>query len=143
MTITKRQLTVRRYRVSRVRLGSLLQAGLTVGCLISILPGLLCSGLTLFLAGALRTLLERMSQVQFKILGQTLTFNLTDPLGLGQVLATLRLWTDGSVLVFLVVMLLLGLIFGLGIAFVLIIGGLAYNLVARISRGIEIDLTES
>jgi len=119
-----------------------LQAGLAVGCLLSIIPGLLCSGLTLFLASGLRALLERMSQIQFKLLGQTLTFNLTDPLGLGQVLATLRLWTDGSVLVFLIVMLFMGLLLGLGIAFILIVGGLGYNLVARLTRGIEIDLTD-
>jgi len=142
LAITARKPNVRRYRVSRVRLGSLLQAGLAVGCLLSIIPGLLCSGLTLFLASGLRALLERMSQIQFKLLGQTLTFNLTDPLGLGQVLATLRLWTDGSVLVFLIVMLFMGLLLGLGIAFILIVGGLGYNLVARLTRGIEIDLTD-
>jgi hypothetical protein len=132
----------RRQRISRVGLRSLGKFGCVLGALVSWLPSLLTALLGLLLVGGLRRLLESWQGAGFRILGQEISIDVISLLNLAPLLHAVQQMDDLSwtlvVLLVVVGSLLAGLIFLL-MAYVL--GGV-YNLIARLTGGLEVELRE-
>jgi hypothetical protein len=132
-----------RYRIRRVGLGSLGKFGCLLGALVSFLPSLLlgCGGVSM--VRDLRSLLEGWERAQIHVLGQAIPIDVIALLNLESLLRTTRTLDSLSWALF-VLLVALGSILG-GLLF-LVVGDLAgwmYNLVARLSGGLEVELTEA
>ncbi len=131
-----------RQRISRVGLSSLGKFGCVLGAPVSWLPSLLTALFGLLLVRGLRRLLESWQGAGFRILGQEISIDVISLLNLSPVLHAVQQMDDLSwtlvVLLVVVNSLLAGLIFLL-MAYVL--GGV-YNLIARLTGGLEVELRE-
>lgn len=131
-----------RQSISRLGLRSLGKFGCVLGALVSWLPSLLTALLGLLLVRGLRRLLESWQGAGFRILGQEISIDVISLLNLSPVLHAVQQMDDLSwtlvVLLVAVNSLLAGLIFLL-MAYVL--GGV-YNLIARLTGGLEVELRE-
>jgi hypothetical protein len=130
------------HRISRLGLRSLGKFGCVLGALVSWLPSLLTALLGLLLVRGLRRLMESWQGAGFRILGQEISIDVISLLNLAPVLHTVQQLDDLSwtlvILLVVVNSVLAGLIFLL-MAFVL--GGV-YNLIARLTGGLEVELKE-
>jgi len=132
----------RRHKITRVGLRSLGKFGCVLGALVSWLPSFLTASLGLLLVRGLRRLLESWQGAGFRVLGQEIAIDVISLLNLARVLHTVQQIDDLSFgLVFLLLVvnsLVAGLIFLL-MSYVL--GGV-YNLIARLSGGVDVELSE-
>ena len=132
-----------RYRIRRVGLGSLSKFGCLLGALVSFLPSLILGYGGVVLASGLRSLLEGWERAQIHVLGQAIPIDVIALLNLESLLRTARTVDSLSSTLFILVVVL-GTVLG-GLLFLLVgdVGGWIYNLVARMTGGLEVELTEA
>ncbi|HEM62177.1 MAG TPA: hypothetical protein ENO24_07790 [Chloroflexi bacterium] len=131
-----------RYRIRGVGLRSLSKFGCFLGATVYLLPSLLLGAGGLVALKGVRRLLESWQQVELRLLGQPIPIDAVSLLKLGGVLHQVQVLDSLSwllLVLFVAASCLLG-----GLLF-LVVGDLAgwiYNLIALVSGGLEIDLTE-
>jgi hypothetical protein len=138
-----------RLAVGRVRLGPLARAGFSMGWLAVFLPAMLGSGLTVYVLHGIWRTLDRMEPWtpwprDTRILGAKLPTPEFDPRavlrlnGFYDALTPVGHHPFLSALLGTLALMLLG---GLVVALTVVLLGLAYNLFARLTGGIEVELT--
>ncbi|HEU5330947.1 MAG TPA: hypothetical protein VFU78_22830 [Thermomicrobiales bacterium] len=138
-----------RLAVGRVRLGPLARAGFSMGWLAALLPAAVGSGLTAYVLHGIWRTLDRMEPWtpwprDTHILGAKLPTPELDPRdvlrlnGLYHALTPVGHHPFLSALLGMLVLMLLG---GLIVALTVVLLGMAYNLFARLTGGIELELT--
>lgn len=130
-----------RVSIRKVNLLSALKFGCVLGALFSLVPSIVLALLAKWIIAATRALLESWQNLEItSILGQSVRVNLIERLGLLGALKTLRdidgLAWFAVVLIVLVLVLLGGAIWAL----IASANAALYNLVARFSGGIEVEL---
>jgi hypothetical protein len=128
--------------VRRIRILSAVKFGFVVGGLVACLPSLLCGLLS---AGAISVLydwLQTWQSIKINLLVDTLEFNLVDLLRMDKVLTQLQTLDGRHTLVVLVLALGITALTGLFAALMTGVVGSAYNGIARLSGGIEIEVEE-
>jgi hypothetical protein len=132
-----------RYRIKRVGLGSLGKFGCLLGALVSFVPSLIlgCGGV--LAASGLRSLLEGWEQAQIRVLGQAIPIDIIALLNLESLLRSARA-VDNLASALFIPMVVLGTVLG-GWLFLLVgdVVGWIYNLVAQMTGGLEVELTEA
>jgi hypothetical protein len=132
-----------RYRVKRVGLGSLSKFGCLLGALVSFVPSLFlgCGGM--LTVRGLRSLLEGWERAQIRVLGQAMPVDVIALLNLESLLRGARAVDSLSWALF-ALLVALGSVLG-GLLFLIVgdLTGWIYNLVARVSGGLEVELTEA
>lgn len=132
-----------RYRIKRIGLGSLSKFGCLLGALVSFVPSLIlgCGGV--LMVSRLRSLLEGWESAQIHVLGQAIPIDVIALLNLESLLRTARAADSLSWALF-VLLVIAGSVVG-GLLFLLVgnLAGWIYNLVARLSGGLEVELTEA
>jgi hypothetical protein len=127
--------------VHRIELASLGKMGCLLGALAAFLPSLLCGLLAFGLAGIVRRWLENWQKLTINVLGQEIaTFDLVQFLNLDGVLSSLQVLGSVSVLGLIVAVLALALISGALLAAIIILVGLAYNLLSSATGGVVLEL---
>ena len=129
-----------RYRIRRISLGSLSKFGCVLGALVSFVPSLLlgCGGM--LMVSGLHRVLEGWQSAEIRVLGQAIPIDVIALLGLESLLRDVRMVDSLS---WALVILVVALGTGLGGLLFLVVGELAgwlYNLVARVSGGLEVEL---
>jgi hypothetical protein len=130
-----------KYRIKRVGLGSLGKFGCLLGALVSFVPSLILGYGGVLAASGLRNLLEGWEQAQIHVLGQAIPIDIIALLNLESLLGTARTVDSLSSTLFIPVVAL-GTLLG-GLLFLLAgdVAGWIYNLVARMTGGLEVELT--
>ncbi len=131
-----------KYRIRRIGLGSMGKFGCVLGALISLLPSLLVGSGGLLVLRGVRRLLESWQQLEMRLLGQPIPIDVVSLLRLEGLLRQVQMLETLSWLL-LVAFVAAGCVLG-GLLF-LAVGGLlgwAYNLVAPLSGGLEVELRE-
>lgn len=131
-----------RKRISRVGLKSLGKFGCVLGALVGLVPSLVSVWAGILVVHGLRRLLESWQGASFRILGQEIAIDVISLLNLAPVLHRLQQIDDLSWgLVVLAVMV--GSLFA-GIAFLAMASALGgvYNLIARLTGGLEVELRD-
>jgi hypothetical protein len=131
-----------RYRVRRIDLRSLSKFGCLLGAIIYLVPSLLGGFGGLLILREVRRTLESWQQVEWRLLGQPIPIDVISLLRLGGVLHRVQVLDSLSWLLLILFMAGSCLLGGL---LVLVVGDLAgwiYNLIARVSGGLEVELTE-
>jgi hypothetical protein len=130
--MNSREVVIRRFAI-----GPLAQWGFVAGVVAACLPAFLCSWILFSLLAGLRALLAGWRDVGLEILGQHLSFNLVELLGLQNALQTTSniagLGLFGIVLLAIVLAIALG-VFG---AVVMSLLGLFYNTTGRVRLELE------
>jgi len=130
-----------RYSIRRIGLGSALRMSLLLGWAVALCPALCLAGLAVQL---LRTLSRALAQVQtldITVLGQNIAT--VDPLALLQLRSaadTVNRLTAGLLGTFLLLTLVLLLVGGVMLVSVGLLVSLAYNLLAPLAGGLEVEL---
>ena len=131
-----------RVRIQRINLASLGRLGCLLGAVAAFLPSLLCGLLGLGLAHLLLQWLGSWQELSISVLGKDIArFDLVQFLGLEKVLAVLQNLTAASGWAFLLAALLLALAAGVVLATIIILVGLAYNLLASATGGLVVEMT--
>jgi hypothetical protein len=131
-----------RYKIRKIKLFPLAKFGCLLGGLALFLPGLLCSVVSVQLVSALRALLENWQTAALELGLIPVEFDFVTLLGLETVLAALTRLDDNGFLVALLIMLLYLIGGGLLAGLTILLLGWAYNLVAALTGGLEIELHE-
>jgi hypothetical protein len=127
--------------IHRVGLASLGKMGCLLGAVAAFLPSLLCGVAGLALARLALRWLESWQEWSLSLLGQELArINLVQLLGLARVLELLQTLTAVSGCVLLLAVLILALVTGVVLAVIIVLVGLAYNLVAAATGGVVVEL---
>jgi hypothetical protein len=128
--------------VRRIELASLGRMGCLLGTLAAFLPSLLCGLLALGLAGVVRRWLENWQKLTINVLGQEVaTFDLVQFLNLDGVLSSLQVLGSVSVLGLILAVLILALLSGALLAAIIILVGLAYNLLSSATGGVVLEMS--
>lgn len=130
-----------RIAIRRVGIFSAMKFGCVIGALVNLLPSIVVAIIAKWIIAALRALLESWQNIELGgVLGQTLRTNLIPILKLDGALKLLQGWDSASWLIVVAIILALSMFGG---AIVAAISGLiagAFNLIARLSGGIELEL---
>lgn len=127
--------------IQRINLASLGKMGCLLGAVAACLPSFLCGVLGLGLASQLLQWLEGWQDLTISFLGQELArFNLVQFFGLERVLEVLQGLAAASVWMFLLAALLIALVAGAVLAVIILLVGLAYNLLAAASGGLVVEM---
>jgi hypothetical protein len=133
-----------RYSIRRIGLGSALRMSLLLGWSVALCPALCLAGLAV---QALRALSRALSQVQtldISVLGQNIAT--VDPLALLQLRGaadTVNRLTAGLLGTFLLLTLVLLVLGGVMFVAIGLLASLAYNLLAPLAGGLEVELQRS
>ena len=130
-----------RYSIRRIGLGSALRMSLLLGWLVALCPALCLAGLAVQLLRILGRALAQVQTLDITVLGQKIAT--IDPLALLQLRGTadsidrLTAGALGTFLLFALVLLIVG-----GVMFVVVglLVSLAYNLIAPLAGGLEVEL---
>jgi hypothetical protein len=127
--------------IRRIQLSSLGQMGCLLGVVAAFLPSLLCGLLGIGLAEIVHGWLEGWQQVPISLLGTEITtLDFVRLLGLEGALQALQVLTTASGAILLLVVLGLALISGLFLAVIIMLVGLAYNLLAAATGGVIVEM---
>ena len=126
--------------IRRIRLSSLGWHGCLLGVAAAALPSLACGLLLLWGAYLTRRWVESWRVLSVNLLGQEIArFDLVHFLGLERFLEVLKAATTASPLALLAMVVCLALAFGLLLAGVAVLVGLAYNGLALLTGGIVVE----
>jgi hypothetical protein len=129
--------------IRRIGLASLGKMGCLLGVVAAFLPSLLCGLTSLGVAGLARRWLLSWQAVNISVLGQQIAhLDLVKLLGLEQVLNTLQTLAAASIPVLFLGVLVLALVSGALLALIVVLVGLAYNLLAAATGGVLVELAE-
>ncbi len=131
-----------RYTVRRVDVSSLSRAGCLLGVLVSLVPSLFCSLSGLRLSQALHRWLGSLRNAEIGGLGLPVSADLVSMFHLEGLLQRLQTLTRSSPLLILVLALLLSLVSGFIISLLFALVGWGYNIIARLSGGLVVELKE-
>lgn len=127
--------------IRRVNLASLGKMGCLLGAIAAFLPSLLCGLLALGLAILVRNWLEGWQDLTISFLGQEVArFDLVQFLGMDKVLELSQLLAALSGPTLILVVLLLALVSGFVLATIIILVGLAYNLLSSATGGVVVEM---
>ncbi len=127
--------------IRRISLRSLGGMGCLLGVVAAFLPSLLCGLLGLGAATLLRQWLESWQEVNVNLLGQEIAhLNFVQLLGLDKVLELLQTLGAASAAVLFLVVLALALTNGAFLAATVALVGLAYNLLAKVTGGLVVEM---
>jgi hypothetical protein len=127
--------------VRRVSLASLGKTGCLLGSVAAFLPSLLCGLLVLGLGALARNWLESWQALSISLADQEIAhFNLVRLLGLERVLGLLQTLTYVSGPVLFLTVLGLAVTSGVVLALIVILVGLAYNLLALATGGLVVEM---
>jgi hypothetical protein len=129
--------------IQRISLTSLGKMGCFLGTVAALLPSLLCGLLGLGLARLVLKWLESWQEVVISLLGKEVArLDLVHFVGLDRVLDFLQSLTAVSGAALFLTVVALALLSGLVLAAVVILVGLAYNLVARGTGGLIVEMRQ-
>jgi hypothetical protein len=131
-----------KYKIRRISTFSVARFGCLLGWIITVLPSLACGLLGLQVAAAVLDWLQSWEQFSIKALGFQYTLDLIELLKLQDVVAALQTARDLATPVLISLLIVVAVGGGLVIAFFLILLGWGYNLLARLTGGIEVELAE-
>lgn len=127
--------------IRRIGLGSLGKLGCVLGTVLAFLPSLVCGLLAVGLANQVLNWLASWQELNISLLGQEIAnIDLTQFLGLEELVDFLQTVTALSGPVLLVVLVLLALISGAILALIIILLGLVYNLLSRVTGGLVVEM---
>jgi hypothetical protein len=127
--------------IRRVGLASLGKMGCLLGVVAAFLPSLLCGLTSLALVNLARRWLQGWQTVTISFLGQEIAnIDLVKLLGLEQTLKLLQSIASVSVPVLLLEVLALALVSGVVLALMIVLVGLAYNLLATATGGVIVEM---
>ena len=131
-----------RYRIKSISVGSLSKFGCLLGVVVSCLPSLVMASGALFTVRGIRRLLESWQGAEIRILGQAIPINVLALLNLESLLQRAQMVESLSWALFFGLVLLGACLGGLIFLIVGDVAGWIYNLVASVSGGLEVELTE-
>jgi hypothetical protein len=127
--------------IRRIGLVSLGKTGCLLGVVAAFLPSLLCGLTSLAIANLVRRWLLSWHSMNITVLGRQIAqIDLVKLLGLQQLLDHLQTLASASIPVLFLGILALSLASGAVLALVIMLVGLAYNLLAAATGGIVVDL---
>ncbi len=127
--------------VKRVGLRSLGKMGCLLGAVAAFLPSLFCGLAGLGLANLLRHWLEGWQAVNISLLGREIaSFDFVELLGMEKLLETLQVLAAASIPTLILAILGLALVCGALLALIVALVGLAYNLIAAATGGLEVEM---
>jgi hypothetical protein len=128
--------------IQRLNLASLGKMGCLLGAVAAFLPSLLCGLLAFALAAMAGDWLESWQDLTIAFLGQEIArFDLVSFFHLDGVLEFLQTLTAASVPIMLLVILGMALLSGILLAIIIMLTGLAYNLIASATGGIVVEMS--
>jgi hypothetical protein len=128
--------------IRHVSLASLGKMGCLLGAVAAFLPSLLCGLLSLGLARLALRWLESWQELTISLLGQEIArFDLVQFLGLEKALEPLRVVASATGPVLFLTTLALAVASGILLALIVILVGLAYNLLAATSGGLIVEIS--
>ena len=128
--------------IQRLSLTSLGRMGCLLGAVAAFLPSLLCGLLFFALAALAGGWLESWQDLTISLLGQEIArFDLIEFFGLDGVLELLQGLAAASVPIMLLVILGMALISGILLAVIIMLTGLAYNLLAAATGGVVVEMS--
>jgi hypothetical protein len=128
--------------IRQVGLASLGKMGCLLGTVAAFLPSLLCGLLGLGLAKLALRWLESWQDKTISILGQEIArFDLVQLLALEKVLAPLQVVTSATVPALFLAVLALAVAGGIVLALIVVLVGLAYNLLAATTGGLIVEMS--
>lgn len=129
--------------IQRVSLGSLGKMGCLLGAVAAMLPSLLCGLLGVGLARMVLGWLESWQELTISFLGREIArLDMVQFLGLDRLLDSLQTLATVSVPVLIAAVLFMALMAGLVLAMIVILVGLAYNLVAAATGGLVVEMKQ-
>ena len=127
--------------IEHLNLPSLGRMGCLLGVVVAFLPSLLCGLLGFALAALAGGWLESWQDLTISLLGQEIArFDLVQFVGLDGVLEFLQTVTAASVPLMLLAILLMALVSGVVLAAIIMLAGLAYNLLATTTGGVVVEM---
>jgi hypothetical protein len=127
--------------IRRVNLPSLGKMGCLLGAVAAFLPSLLCGLLIVGLVSLILKWLESWQELTIAFLGQELArFDLIQFLGLEKMVDQLQTVASASVPMLLLGVLALALVSGAFLALIVIVVGLAYNLISAATGGVVVEM---
>ena len=128
--------------IQRLSLTSLGRMGCLLGAVAAFLPSLLCGLLGFALAALAGGWLESWQDLTIAFLGQEIArFDLISFFGLDGVLEFLQALATASVPIMLLVILGMAVISGILLAVIIMLTGLAYNLLAAATGGVVVEMS--
>jgi hypothetical protein len=128
--------------IRHVGLASLGKMGCLLGTVAAFVPSLLCGLLGLGLAKLALQWLESWQDMTISILGQEIArFDLVQFLELEKVLAPLQVVTSATAPVLFLAVLALAVASGIVLALIVVLVGLAYNLLAATTGGLVVEMS--
>ena len=128
--------------IERLNLASLGRMGCLLGVVVAFLPSLLCGLVGFALAATAGGWLESWQDLTISFLGQEIArFDLIQFFGLDGVLEFLQALAAASVPVMLIVILVMALVAGIVLAAIIMLTGLAYNLLASATGGVVVEMS--
>ena len=128
--------------IQRLSLTSLGRMGCLLGAVAAFLPSLLCGLLGFALAALAGGWLESWQDLTIAFLGQEIArFDLISFFGLDGVLEFLQALATASVPIMLLVILGMAVISGILLAAIIMLTGLAYNLLAAATGGVVVEMS--
>ena len=127
--------------IDRLNLASLGRMGCLLGVVVAFLPSLLCGLLGLALATLTGGWLESWQDLTISFSGHEIArFDLVQFFGLDGVLEFLQTVTAASVPLMLLAILGMALVSGVVLAAIIMLAGLAYNLLATTTGGVVVEM---
>jgi hypothetical protein len=127
--------------IRQISLGSLGKLGCVLGTVLALLPSLVCGLLVVGLANLVLNWLASWQEINISLLGQEIAnIDLTQFLGLEELVDLLQTITALSGPILLVLLVLLALFSGAILALVIILLGLVYNLLSRVTGGLVVEM---
>jgi hypothetical protein len=130
-----------RYTIRRITLPSALRIGLAVGWLVALPPSCLLAALLVPLLQRVYATLAGIKPIELSVFGQEiLRLDVLESLQMQETLATLQ-WVDANSTTTLLLLTLVLVVLGsVLLVVVLLLFCLAYNLIARLGAGLDVEL---